>query len=135
MEKGKIGEEIKIEPKVNTIWEIKEIADDFMNPLEIFREAISNAYDAGAKEIDIQVYINKNNEYDNLTIKISDDGRGMTEDQLRNFWNLGYSEKRNEEREKKLLRTKRSEALRSSRHCFPWSPWSKRRRWKSAGNI
>ena len=62
MEKGKIGEEIKIEPKVNTIWEIKEIADDFMNPLEIFREAISNAYDAGAKEIDIQVYINKNNE-------------------------------------------------------------------------
>ena len=99
MEKGKIGEEIKIEPKVNTIWEIKEIADDFMNPLEIFREAISNAYDAGAKEIDIQVYINKNNEYDNLTIKISDDGKGMTEEQLRNFWNLGYSEKRNEEGE------------------------------------
>ena len=97
MEKEKIGEEIKIEPKVNTIWEIKEIADDFMNPLEIFREAISNAYDAGAKEIDIQVYINKNNEYDNLTIKISDDGKGMTEEQLRNFWNLGYSEKRNEE--------------------------------------
>ena len=83
MEKEKIGEEIKIEPKVNTIWEIKEIADDFMNPLEIFREAISNAYDAGAKEIDIQVYINKNNEYDNLTIKISDDGKGMTEEQLR----------------------------------------------------
>lgn len=99
MEKGKIGEEIKIEPKVNTIWEIKEIADDFMNPLEIFREAISNAYDAGAKEIDIQVYINKNNEYDNLTIKISDDGKGMTEEQLRNFWDLGYSEKRNEEGE------------------------------------
>ena len=99
MEKEKIGEEIKIEPKVNTIWEIKEIADDFMNPLEIFREAISNAYDAGAKEIDIQVYINKNNEYDNLTIKISDDGKGMTEEQLRNFWNLGYSEKRNEEGE------------------------------------
>ena len=99
MEKEKIGEEIKIEPKVNTIWEIKEIADDFMNPLEIFREAISNAYDAGAKEIDIQVYINKNNEYDNLTIKISDDGKGMTEEQLRNFWDLGYSEKRNEEGE------------------------------------
>lgn len=99
MEKEKIGEEIKIEPKVNKIWEIKEIADDFMNPLEIFREAISNAYDAGAKEIDIQVYINKNNEYDNLTIKISDDGKGMTEEQLRNFWDLGYSEKRNEEGE------------------------------------
>lgn len=45
--------EIKIIPEVNTIWEIKEIAEDFMNPLEIFREAISNAYDAEATEIDI----------------------------------------------------------------------------------
>lgn len=90
----KVGEEIKIKPEVNTIWEIKEIADDFTNPLEIFREAISNAYDAEATEIKIKVEINEDNKYDNLTIKISDNGKGMTEQQLKNFWSLGYSEKR-----------------------------------------
>lgn len=86
--------EIKIIPEVNTIWEIKEIAEDFMNPLEIFREAISNAYDAEATEIDIEVSMNKKNKYDNFTIKIADNGKGMNQDQLKNFWSLGYSEKR-----------------------------------------
>ena len=65
-----------------------------MNPLEIFREAISNAYDAEATEIDIEVSMNKKNKYDNFTIKIADNGKGMNQDQLKNFWSLGYSEKR-----------------------------------------
>ena len=87
-------ENIEIVPKVNELWEISEIANDFTEPLEIFREAISNAYDAKATEIEIEVYIDEKNEYDNFTIKITDNGKGMTLEQLQNFWSLGFSEKR-----------------------------------------
>lgn len=40
-------------PKVNETQEFIEIAFDFSNPLDLVREAISNSFDAGAKEIRI----------------------------------------------------------------------------------
>ena len=88
--------EIIIEPKVNELWEIREIANDFTEPLEIFREAISNAYDAKATKIEIEVYVDEKNEYNKFTIKISDNGKGMNLEQLKNFWSLGFSEKRDD---------------------------------------
>ena len=44
-------QEIIIEPKVDDVQEFIEIAMDFSNPLDLVREAISNAFDAQAKEI------------------------------------------------------------------------------------
>ena len=86
----------KLNPNVDKIWEIREIADDFTDPLEVFREAISNAYDANATEIRISIYKAKEGEYkyNPLTIKISDNGSGMNQEQIENFWSLGFSEKR-----------------------------------------
>ena len=43
--------EITIEPKVDSAQEFIEIALDFSNPLDLVREAISNAFDAKAKNI------------------------------------------------------------------------------------
>ena len=43
--------EITIEPKVDSAQEFIEIALDFSNPLDLVREAISNAFDAEADNI------------------------------------------------------------------------------------
>jgi len=43
----------QVVPTVNAEAEFFEILNDFGNPLEIVREAISNAIDAGATEIDV----------------------------------------------------------------------------------
>lgn len=40
-----------INPEVNSAQEFIEIAQDFSNPLDLVREAISNAVDAHAKNI------------------------------------------------------------------------------------
>ena len=42
-----------ITPKVDATQEFIEIANDFSNPLDLVREAISNAYDAKASVIKI----------------------------------------------------------------------------------
>lgn len=91
----------KIEPKVDQIWEIREIAEDFTNPLEVFREAISNAYDAKADEIKIELYKAKEGEYkySPFIIKISDNGKGMTKEEIIDFWSLGRSYKRKNKEE------------------------------------
>lgn len=44
-------ETFKISPEVNSAQEFIEIAQDFSNPLDLVREAISNAFDAQAKNI------------------------------------------------------------------------------------
>ena len=46
-------EESLLELSVCEEREFLEIAEDFSNPCEIFREAISNAFDAGATELHI----------------------------------------------------------------------------------
>jgi len=40
---------MKQHPEVNEVQEFLEIASDFEDPLEIVRESLSNAYDAGAR--------------------------------------------------------------------------------------
>ncbi|MFC5604330.1 ATP-binding protein [Sporosarcina koreensis] len=78
-------------PQVNTIKEMYEVSCNFSEPLEVVREAISNAYDAGATSLHINAY---KNEAGKLVLKFIDDGSGMdTETLIRNFWGLGYSDK------------------------------------------
>ena len=79
------------EPEVNPKAEFAEISMDFGKPLEIFREAISNAFDAKAKNISIEVYTDRSSGIEELIIEIKDDGSGISSDQLKNFFGLGFS--------------------------------------------
>ena len=81
-------------PCVDQTREFLEIANDFANPLDIVREAISNAYDAKAQNISIQFdVIQKYGEYV-LRIIIEDDGEGMDLNGLQAFFDLGNSTRR-----------------------------------------
>ncbi len=78
-------------PTVNEAAEFLEISNDFTNPKEVIREAISNCFDAGAKNIKIEIYVDRSGGIDELVINIEDDGEGMNEEQLKAFFGLGYT--------------------------------------------
>ncbi|MCY8519109.1 ATP-binding protein [Bacillus atrophaeus] len=87
------GEKIieRYKPEVNEVSEMYEIASNFGNPLEFLREGISNAYDAEAKTLHIDTFINERNQ---LVIKLIDDGLGISKKTIiKNFWGLGYTDK------------------------------------------
>ena len=69
--------EFTITPEVNSTQEFIEIAQDFSNPLDLVREAISNAFDANATNI--KLGFNVITEYGEriLKIEIEDNGSGM----------------------------------------------------------
>ena len=81
-------------PEVDQASEFLEISSDFGDPKEVIREAISNSFDAHAKEIKIKVYIDKSSGEDELVLNITDDGDGMGIDELKKFFNLGSSNRR-----------------------------------------
>ena len=85
-----------ITPKVDETQEFIEIANDFCNPLDLVREAISNAYDAKATEIKIIFEVVQ--EYGESILKISlhDNGLGMNQEGLQAFFDLGNSLRRND---------------------------------------
>jgi signal transduction histidine kinase len=89
-------ETYEITPAVDAVREFLEIAGDFTNPLEVIREAISNAIDAGASEIKINFSQPKAVGGYVLTITIEDDGRGMDAQDLQSFFDLGNSAKRHD---------------------------------------
>ena len=64
-------------PTVNPAAEFLEICNDFTEPREIVREAISNSFDAGAKNIYITAHIDKSSGIDELVLTFEDDGHGM----------------------------------------------------------
>lgn len=80
-----------ITPKVNDAQEFIEIAQDFSNPLDIVREGISNAFDAHAHNIIMDFSVITECGEKVLRITIGDDGRGMDEEGLRSFFDLGNS--------------------------------------------
>ena len=74
---------------------ILEILNDFGNPLEIIREAISNAVDAGATEMDIAITVEEIQGNPRLVIRFIDNGKGMSSSVLsKDFWGLGHSTSR-----------------------------------------
>ena len=85
-------------PAVDIAQEFIEIAHDFANPLDIIREAISNAIDA--RSIDRSSTINLAFEMQNIAgentfvVRIEDDGKGMDENELQAFFDLGNSTRR-----------------------------------------
>ncbi len=89
------GEWKQLSPQVNAEAEFWEIANDFGNPLEVLREAISNAIDAGAKLVNIAFFTEEIEGSETLVIEIEDDGSGMTFEVLsEDFWGLGFSQSR-----------------------------------------
>ncbi len=85
-----------ITPTVDSSSEFFEIVNDFGNPLEIVREAISNSVDWGASFLKITFSVGDYNGSKRLFIKFQDDGSGMDFETLGNaFWGLGHSEARN----------------------------------------
>ncbi|MDO9567727.1 MAG: ATP-binding protein [Candidatus Desulfaltia sp.] len=85
-----------ITPKVDETQEFIEIANDFSNPLDLVREAISNAYDAKATEIIIIFEVVQEYGESILKISIIDDGSGMNQEGLQSFFDLGNSLRRND---------------------------------------
>lgn len=90
-------EQFVIVPKVDETQEFIEIANDFSNPLDLVREAISNAYDANATEIKIAFDVVKNYGESVLKITLKDNGSGMSQQHLQNFFDLGNSTRRDDE--------------------------------------
>ncbi len=81
----------QITPKVDETQEFIEIANDFSNPLDIVREAISNAFDAEAKNIEISFNVIEEYGEKKLEIILKDDGNGMDKEGLQSFFDLGNS--------------------------------------------
>lgn len=83
-------------PEVNAAQEFIEIANDFANPLDLVREAISNAYDAEATDIRLAFEVRQIAGESTFVVRISDNGRGMNKAQLKSFFDLGNSTRRND---------------------------------------
>lgn len=83
-----------ITPCVDEVREFLEIANDFTNPLEVVREAISNAFDAHAQEIEIRFWTEQEAGERILKILLKDDGDGMDMEELQAFFDLGNSRRR-----------------------------------------
>jgi hypothetical protein len=81
-------------PEVNETQEFIEIANDFANPLDIVREAISNSYDAESTKIDMSFDVIQDEGNDVFKITISDNGKGMDENEVKAFFDLGNSTRR-----------------------------------------
>ncbi len=85
----------QIRPKVDETQEFIEIANDFSNPLDLVREAISNSFDANAHRIEILFSVLQEFGEKILQIKLKDDGEGMDREGLQSFFDLGNSLRRN----------------------------------------
>jgi len=83
-----------ITPEVNSSQEFIEIAQDFSNPLDLVREAISNGFDAHAKNMRLEFSVIMEYGERLLKIEIEDDGDGMDEIGLKSFFDLGNSLRR-----------------------------------------
>src|SRR5579859_3234558 len=91
------SEWINIKPCVHSEAEFLEIANDFGNPLEILREAISNAIDARATWLRIDFSVENIEGSQSLVIQFLDNGTVMSETVLgTDFWGLGFSQSRND---------------------------------------
>lgn len=89
--------------KINTAHILRQIIRERNNPLSIFREAISNAYDADATDMKIIVERGNNGK---TYVAFYDNGTGMTYLELCDFFNVGYSRKQKDKIGEKGLGTK-----------------------------
>ena len=78
---------------VNEPYELYQIITDFEKPLEIFREAIQNSFDENAKEIYIHVYEKPTMSGSKLFFDIWDNGAGLKQCNIENFFDVANSTK------------------------------------------
>ena len=78
-------------PEVNPHAEFLEICNDFTEPREIVREAISNGFDAGASKIEVAAYVDKTTGRDELVLRFKDNGHGMDTIGLKSFFSLAMT--------------------------------------------
>ena len=83
--------------KVNSKYEILQIIRDFGEPLEIFREAIQNAFDEDATKVVCHVYENQKISGNELIINIFNNGKGLPKANIPNFFDLANSTKVNKQ--------------------------------------
>lgn len=75
-------------------YELYQIITDFGDPLEIFREGIQNSFDECASEIYVNVYEKQKLGGDSsLIIEIIDNGRGLSQKNIANFFDVANSTK------------------------------------------
>jgi len=91
-----IMSEFMIKPTVDATREFIEISKDFANPLDLVREAISNAFDARATRIEIAFSAIKIYGENVLKIELIDNGFGMDKNGLQSFFDLGNSMNRHD---------------------------------------
>jgi hypothetical protein len=84
---------------------LRQMVQNFNKPLELLREAISNSYDAGADNINIQIKRQPWEGEQRWIIKVTDDGAGMVREEkapskytgyLEDFFKLGGSSRKKE---------------------------------------
>ena len=78
-------------PEVKEAHEFLEIVQDFTDPREAIREAISNSVDWGATKIDITISEDGTRPDEELIVEIKDNGIGLNEERLEAFFNLGHT--------------------------------------------
>jgi hypothetical protein len=81
-------------PTVDQAQEFIEIANDFANPLDLVREAISNAFDANANDIRLAFETEIISGDTTFVIRLTDNGDGMGRQDLQSFFDLGNSTRR-----------------------------------------
>lgn len=86
--------EFVLVPTVDEAQEFIEIANDFANPLDLVREAISNAFDAHATDIRLEFYTEVISGETTFAIRMTDNGEGMDRASLQSFFDLGNSTRR-----------------------------------------
>lgn len=85
-----------IRPHVNEAREFLEIARDFKDSREIMREALSNSWDANAQNVQLifnLVSAGLSSRKKNMIVEILDDGEGIEEGRIDDFFSLGESHK------------------------------------------
>ena len=83
-----------LQPEFDFARELREISEDFLNPLEVLREAVANAYDAGARRVRLRAARERDpSGRIVLNLYLRDDGLGMDHEILRAFFGLGVSRK------------------------------------------
>jgi hypothetical protein len=86
--------EFVLTPTVDQAQEFIEIANDFANPLDLVREAISNAFDAHATDIRLAFETELISGETTFVIRLTDNGDGMGRNELQSFFDLGNSTRR-----------------------------------------
>src|ERR1700686_2817960 len=86
--------EFTLTPAVDRAQEFIEIANDFANPLDLVREAISNAFDARATDIRLAFETELVSGERTFVIRLTDNGDGMGLPELQSFFDLGNSTRR-----------------------------------------